>query len=76
MMTSSWRSKRLDNVEHHKNENKMEDGTYWLEDTLFKTKRYFTIKDGFVECGTFPLARQLYDFFHVASKLGYRWGKL
>ncbi len=54
----------------------MEDGTYWLEDTLFKTKRYFTVKDGFVECGTFPLARQLYDFFHVASKLGYRWGKL
>ena len=54
----------------------MEDGTYWLEDTLYKTKRYFTVKNGFVESGIHPSATKLYDFMYIAAQLGYKWGKL
>jgi len=50
----------------------MQDGTYWLEDTLYKTKRYFTVRDGLVEWGTYPSASKLSDFFYIAERLGYR----
>ena len=50
----------------------MKDGTYWLEDTLFKTKRYFVVKDGFVEWGI--CASKLNDFLYIAAQLGYKWG--
>lgn len=54
----------------------MEDGIYWLEDAVSKIKRYFTVKDGFVESGVRPSASKLHDFFYVAAQLGYTWGKL
>lgn len=52
----------------------MEDGIYWLEDAVSKIKRYFTVKDGFVESGIRPSASKLHDFFYVAAQLGYTWG--
>lgn len=54
----------------------MEDGTYWLEDTLYKTKRYFTVKDGWVQCGIHPSVYKLEDFLDISAQLGYKWGKL
>jgi len=54
----------------------MKYGTYWLEDTLYKTKRYFNVTDGFVDCKTYPSVGKLLDFFALAEKFGYKWGKL
>lgn len=50
--------------------------TYWLEDKLYKTKRYFTVEDGFVNCEGYPSVGKLLDFLALAEKFGYKWGKL
>lgn len=53
----------------------MEKTTYWLEDTLYKTKRYFTVENGKV-AGTETSESVLADFLSASEKLGYRFGKL
>lgn len=54
----------------------MKKETYWLEDTLYKTKRYFTVVDGSVDCKDYPSVNELLDFLSLAEKFGYKWGKL
>jgi len=49
--------------------------TYWLEDTLYKTKRYFTVENGKV-AGTETSEEDLLKFLTASGKLGYRFGKL
>ena len=49
--------------------------TYCLEDTLYNTKRYFTIENGVVS-GT-ELAQEDFNvFLDLASRLGYKVVKL
>ena len=49
--------------------------TYCLEDTLYKTKRYFTLENGVVS-GT-EVAQEYFNIFlDLASRLGYKVVKL
>lgn len=49
--------------------------TYYLEDTLYNTKRYFTMENGVVS-GT-ELAQEDFNvFLDLASQLGYKVVKL
>lgn len=51
------------------------EGTYCLEDTLYNTKRYFTMENGVVS-GT-ELAQEDFNvFLDLASRLGYNVVKL
>ena len=49
--------------------------TYSLEDTLYKTKRYFTLEKGMVS-GTELTQEDFNVFLDLASRLGYRVVKL
>lgn len=49
--------------------------TYWMEDILYKTKRYFTVENGKV-AGTEASEKELADFLTTAEKFHYKFGKL
>lgn len=49
--------------------------TYCLEDTLYKTKRYFTVENGKV-IGTEASEKELADFLTTAEKFHYKFERL